>query len=67
MERQARNDVVCPVDEELWSQCLDEIIMQVTFDELERRLLLLNVKLIIAACKTLVQSYVTSTRHSSYR
>jgi dynein light intermediate chain len=56
MERQARKDVVCPVREELWSQCLDEIIMQVTFNELERRLLLLNVKLIIAACKTLVQS-----------
>jgi dynein light intermediate chain len=44
MERQARESGICPVREELFSQCFDEIIRQVTFGEPERGLLLLRVR-----------------------
>jgi dynein light intermediate chain len=36
MERQARESGICPVREELFSQCFDEIIRQVTLSEPER-------------------------------
>ena len=63
MERQARESGICPVREELFSQCVDEIIRQVTLNEPERGLLLLRVrdeiKMTIAAYQTLYQSSVT--------
>ena len=63
MERQARESGICPVREELFSQCFDEIIRQVTLNEPERGLLLLRVrdeiKMTIAAYQTLYQSSVT--------
>jgi dynein light intermediate chain len=63
MERQARESGICPVREELFSQCFDEIIRQVTLNDPERGLLLLRVrdeiKMTIAAYQTLYQSSVT--------
>ena len=63
MERQARESGICPVREELFSQCFDEIIRQVTLSEPERGLLLLRVrdeiKMTIEAYQTLYQSSVT--------
>lgn len=63
MERQARESGICPVREELFSQCFDEIIRQVTLREPERGILLLRVrdeiKMTIAAYQTLYQSSVT--------
>jgi len=63
MERQARESGICPVREELFSQCFDEIIRQVTLSEPERGLLLLRVreeiKMTIYAYQTLYQSSVT--------
>jgi len=57
MERQARESGICPVREELFSQCFDEIIRQVTLSEPERGLLLLRVRdeirMTIAAYQTL--------------
>ena len=44
MERQARESGICPVREELFSQCFDEIIRQVTIAEPERGLLVLRVR-----------------------
>ena len=44
MERQARESGICPVREELFSQCFDEIIRQVTLNLPERGLLLLRVR-----------------------
>ena len=63
MERQARESGICPVREELFSQCYDEIIRQVALAESERGLMLLRVrdevKMTIAAYQTLYQSSVT--------
>lgn len=63
MERQARESGICPVREELFSQCFDEIIRQVTLAEPERGLLLVRVRdeirMTIAAYQTLYQSSVT--------
>lgn len=63
MERQARESGICPVREELFSQCFDEIIRQVCLSEPERGLLLLRVrdeiKMTISAYQTLYQSSVT--------
>ena len=44
MERQARESGICPVREELFSQCYDEIIRQVALSESERGLMLLRVR-----------------------
>lgn len=41
---QARETGICPVREELYSQCLDELIRQVTINCAERGLLLLRVR-----------------------
>ena len=61
-KRQARETGICPVREELFSQCFDELIRQVTLDLPERGLLLLRVrdeiKMRIAAYQTLYQSAV---------
>ena len=63
MERQARESGICPVREELFSQCFDEIIRQVTLNLPERGLLLLRIRdeirMTIAAYQTLYQSSVT--------
>ena len=63
MERQARETGICPVREDLYSQCFDELIRQVTINCPERGLLLLRVRdeirMTIDAYKTLYESSVT--------
>ena len=44
LERQARETGICPVREDLYSQCFDELIRQVTLDGPERGLLTLRVR-----------------------
>jgi dynein light intermediate chain len=62
-ERQARENEICPVREELYSQCFDELIRQVCIECPERGLLLLRVRdevrMTIAAYQTLYQSSIT--------
>mmetsp|Transcript_20865 Transcript_20865/g.59023 ORF Transcript_20865/g.59023 Transcript_20865/m.59023 type:complete len:231 (+) Transcript_20865:105-797(+) len=62
-QRQARETGICPIREELYSQCFDELIRQVTINQPERGLLLLRVRdeirMSIAAYQTLYQSSVT--------
>ena len=59
-ERQAREKGICAVREELYSQCFDEIIRQVTIECPERGLLLVKVrdeiKMSIASYQTLYES-----------
>mmetsp|Transcript_23609 Transcript_23609/g.70137 ORF Transcript_23609/g.70137 Transcript_23609/m.70137 type:complete len:251 (-) Transcript_23609:497-1249(-) len=43
-QRQARETGICPVREELYAQCFDELIRQVTINCAERGLLLLRVR-----------------------
>merc|ERR1711973_173892 len=43
-QRQARETGICPVRRELYSQCFDELIRQVTINCAERGLLLLRVR-----------------------
>eukprot|EP01062_Namystynia_karyoxenos_P042400 TRINITY_DN309_c0_g1_i1.p2 TRINITY_DN309_c0_g1~~TRINITY_DN309_c0_g1_i1.p2 ORF type:complete len:267 (+),score=137.81 TRINITY_DN309_c0_g1_i1:84-803(+) len=61
-QRQARETGVCPVREELYAQCFDELIRQVTVNCAERGLLLLRVRdeirMTIAAYRTLYESSV---------
>lgn len=61
-ERQAREKGICPVREELYSQCFDEIIRQVTIECPERGLLLLRVRdeirMTIASYQTLYESAI---------
>ena len=61
-ERQAREKGICPVREELYSQCFDDIIRQVTIECPERGLLLLRVrdeiKMTIASYQTLYDSAI---------
>jgi len=61
-QRQARETGICPVREELYGQCFDELIRQVTINCAERGLLLLRVRdeirMTIAAYKTLYESSV---------
>jgi dynein light intermediate chain len=61
--RQARENGICPVREELYSQCFDELIRQVTLNSQERGLLLLRVRdevrMTIAAYQTLYQASIT--------
>eukprot|EP01006_Ploeotia_vitrea_P042857 TRINITY_DN66666_c1_g2_i1.p1 TRINITY_DN66666_c1_g2~~TRINITY_DN66666_c1_g2_i1.p1 ORF type:complete len:241 (-),score=26.93 TRINITY_DN66666_c1_g2_i1:310-1032(-) len=61
-QRQARETGICPVREELYAQCFDELIRQVTVNCAERGLLLLRVRdeirMTIAAYKTLYESSV---------
>ena len=60
--RQAKDQGICPIREELHAQCFDEIIRQVSIDCPERGLLLMRVrdelKMTIAAYKTLYKSAV---------
>ncbi|XP_026857350.1 axonemal dynein light intermediate polypeptide 1 isoform X2 [Electrophorus electricus] len=59
-QRQARETGICPVRRELYSQCFDELIRQVTINCAERGLLLLRVRdeirMTIAAYQTLYES-----------
>jgi dynein light intermediate chain len=61
--RQAREFDICPVREELYSQCFDELIREITIECPERGLLLLRVRdevrMTIAAYQTLYQSSIT--------
>ncbi|KAA0166279.1 hypothetical protein FNF27_05209 [Cafeteria roenbergensis] len=43
-QRQARETGICPIREELYAQCLDELIRQITVNCLERGLLLKRVR-----------------------
>ena len=60
--RQARETGICSIREELYSQCFDELIRQVTLDGPERGLLLLRVRdeirMTIAAYQTLYESSI---------
>uniref|UniRef100_A0A8C6UTP8 Axonemal dynein light intermediate polypeptide 1 n=1 Tax=Neogobius melanostomus TaxID=47308 RepID=A0A8C6UTP8_9GOBI len=61
-ERQARLTGICPIRREIYSQCFDELIRQVTINCAERGLLLLRVReeinMTIAAYQTLYESSV---------
>lgn len=61
-QRQARETGICPVREELYSQCFDELIRQVTINCAERGLLLLRVRdeirMTTAAYQTLYESAI---------
>lgn len=63
MARQAKETGICPIREELHSECFDEIIRQVTIDCPERGLLLMRardeIKMTIDAYKTLYKSAVS--------
>lgn len=58
-ERQAREKGICPIREELYAQCFDEIIRNVTIECPERGLLLLRVRdelrMTIASYQTLYE------------
>jgi dynein light intermediate chain len=60
--RQARETGICPVREELYAQCFDELIRQITINCQERGLLLLRVRdearMTIAAYETLYESSI---------
>ena len=62
-ERKARETGICPVREEMYSQCMVELIRQVALDSPERGLLLMRtrdeVNMTIDAYKTLYSSSVT--------
>ena len=61
--RQAKETGICPIREELHSECFDEIIRQVTIDCPERGILLMRIrdelKMTINAYKTLYKSAVS--------
>lgn len=63
LERKARETGICPVREELYLQCFDELIRQVALDSPERGLLLMRtrdeINMTIDAYKTLYSSSVT--------
>ena len=60
-ERKARETGICPVREELYGQCMDELIRQVALDGPERGLLLMRVRdevrMTIDAYKTLYSRF----------
>jgi dynein light intermediate chain len=60
--RQARETGICPVREELYAQCFDELIRQITINCAERGLLLLRVRdearMTIASYETLYESSI---------
>ncbi len=59
-QRQARETGICPIRRELYSQCFDELIRQVTINCAERGLLLLRVRdeirMTLAAYQALYES-----------
>ena len=61
-ERQARETGICPIREDLYAQCFDEIIRQVTINCAERGFLLVRVrdevKMTILAYQTLYESSI---------
>ncbi|XP_038613823.1 axonemal dynein light intermediate polypeptide 1 isoform X3 [Tachyglossus aculeatus] len=61
-QRQARETGICPVRRDLYSQCFDELIREITINCAERGLLLLRVRdeirMTIAAYQTLYESSV---------
>ncbi|XP_034252986.1 33 kDa inner dynein arm light chain, axonemal [Thrips palmi] len=61
-QRQARETGICPVRRELYTQCFDEIIRQVTINCAERGLLLLRVRdelrMTVAAYQALYESSI---------
>lgn len=61
-QRQARETGICPIREELYAQCFDELIRQITINCGERGLLLLRVRddirMTIAAYQTLYESSI---------
>lgn len=65
-ERQARDNGICPIREELFSQVFDEIIREVTIESPERGLLLHRVKdenkMTIAGYQTLYKRYSIKNR-----
>ncbi|XP_078256296.1 33 kDa inner dynein arm light chain, axonemal-like [Rhinoraja longicauda] len=62
LQRQARETGICPIRRELYAQCLDELIRQITINCPERGLLLLRVRneilMTFAAYDTLYESSV---------
>ncbi|CAK4083614.1 unnamed protein product [Aphanomyces euteiches] len=63
IKRQARESGICPVREDIYSQCFDELIRQVTINSPERGLLLLRIRdeirMTTDAYKTLYDSSIT--------
>ncbi|TMW57383.1 hypothetical protein Poli38472_003308 [Pythium oligandrum] len=63
MKRQARENGICPVREDIYHQCFDELIREVAINSPERGLLLLRVRdeirLTTDAYKTLYESSIT--------
>lgn len=61
-QRQARETGICPVREELYAQCFDELIRQITINCAERGLLLLRLRdeyrMTVAAFQTLYESSI---------
>ena len=61
-ERQARETGICPIREELYAQCFDELIRQITINCAERGFLLVRVrdeiKMTIQAYQTLYDSSI---------
>merc|ERR1719324_1252603 len=61
-QRQARETGICPVREELYAQCFDELIRQITINCAERGLLLLRVRdelrMTVAAYQGLYESSI---------
>jgi len=61
-QRQARETGICPIREELYAQCFDELIRQTTINCAERGLLLLRVRdeirMAIACYQTLYESSI---------
>jgi dynein light intermediate chain len=61
-QRQARETGICPIREELYAQCFDELIRQVTINCAERGLLLLRVRdeirMTVATYQTLYESSI---------
>lgn len=61
-ERQARETGICPIREELFAQCFDELIRQITISCAERGFLLVRVrdeiKMTIQAYQTLYESSI---------
>merc|ERR1711966_588751 len=61
-QRQARETGICPIREELYAQCFDELIRQITIQCAERGFLLVRVrdeiKMTIQAYQTLYESSI---------
>ena len=61
-QRQARDTGICPIREELYAQCFDELIRQITINCAERGFLLVRVrdeiKMVVQAYQTLYESAI---------